>query len=546
MISLFIILFLIYLSLVGYSLFFKNIIIKSHKNIFYNLDIFYGIFLVSLILIFLNFFVPLIFFTYIFFPVGIFLLSIFKKKFIFNNNFYFFGLILFFFIFISYSNSNLLAGDTPFYHLQNIKWLSNYKISFGLANLEPRYGLNSLWHILISLYNITLFNINPIYHFNLIIYSIFLSEIFNKKNFENFKISYVYLYCTGAFLLIFSLIHPMINGSIFLNLGSPEVDTVCMILFILTSFVFLKNDKFEDQNNSNILIILVTLCLLTKISYSITILFLIFLIFKKRNFLKIKILPYIVIINILWIFRNLIISGCALFPIRMTCFNFPWSYDKNDIDLFSNIIQSFARDAPYRSKYMDFDYTLNSYDWVAPWFKSYFLETSILVISLTILILSLIFIILKYLIFKKIEIDTNAIILILICFFGIIIWLKAPDVRFGYGFIISLSTILVALSFKNLNLSTKIINRNLLNFIFLLIIFSNIVKNHSNFDKINSNIQYNFNYNNFVLLSKTNGYEIYKPPPTFSCGFFQDICVYHDGNYNILSKYKYLTFYKLK
>ena len=250
MISLFIILFLIYLSLVGYSLFFKNIIIKSHKNIFYNLDIFYGIFLVSLILIFLNFFVPLIFFTYIFFPVGIFLLSIFKKKFIFNNNFYFFGLILFFFIFISYSNSNLLAGDTPFYHLQNIKWLSNYKISFGLANLEPRYGLNSLWHILISLYNITLFNINPIYHFNLIIYSIFLSEIFNKKNFENFKISYVYLYCTGAFLLIFSLIHPMINGSIFLNLGSPEVDTVCMILFILISFLFLKHDKFEDQNNS--------------------------------------------------------------------------------------------------------------------------------------------------------------------------------------------------------------------------------------------------------------------------------------------------------
>ena len=31
------------------------------------------------------------------------------------------------------------------YHHQIIKWLSNYKITLGLTNLEIRFGDNSLW-----------------------------------------------------------------------------------------------------------------------------------------------------------------------------------------------------------------------------------------------------------------------------------------------------------------------------------------------------------------------------------------------------------------
>lgn len=50
-------LFLIFLSLIGWGYIFKLIFFKNEK--FYNLDLFFGIFLLSTILIFLNFFIPL-------------------------------------------------------------------------------------------------------------------------------------------------------------------------------------------------------------------------------------------------------------------------------------------------------------------------------------------------------------------------------------------------------------------------------------------------------------------------------------------------------
>ena len=61
MFKLFVILSLIYLSLVGYSLFFKYLILKNNNKIFYNLDIFYGLGFVIFIAIVVNFYYPLIY-----------------------------------------------------------------------------------------------------------------------------------------------------------------------------------------------------------------------------------------------------------------------------------------------------------------------------------------------------------------------------------------------------------------------------------------------------------------------------------------------------
>ena len=198
----------------------------------------YGIFFVILLAIISNFFIPLIYLGIIFVPIGLILIFLFFKKYVFKINFFSYFLILFFFIFISYSNQ--LVGDSNFYHLQTIKWFSEFKLSFGLANLEPRYGLNSLWHIFLSIFNFSILEINLIYHVNLIIYAIVFNEIFSFKNKNMSKLSYIYLFFTLSMLLTYSFIHPMKNGTIFYNLGSPEVDTLAMIFFILSGFLFLK------------------------------------------------------------------------------------------------------------------------------------------------------------------------------------------------------------------------------------------------------------------------------------------------------------------
>ena len=51
------------------------------------------------------------------------------------------------------------------YHLQTIKYNSNFKIILGLSNLEPRLGMNSSYHSLISIFNINLFKFDLFYEY---------------------------------------------------------------------------------------------------------------------------------------------------------------------------------------------------------------------------------------------------------------------------------------------------------------------------------------------------------------------------------------------
>ena len=63
---------------------------------------------------------------------------------------------------------------------------------------------------------------------------------------------------------------------------------------------------------------------------------------------------------------------------------------------YSKIIQSFARDTPERLKFGDFNHTINSYDWLYPWFEQYFLKTEFLYISILLLLLNLIIILFTF------------------------------------------------------------------------------------------------------------------------------------------------------
>lgn len=549
MFKLFFILFFIYLSLVGYSLFFKYSLLKNSNFTFYNLDIFYGLGLLSLVAIMTNFFFPLIYLGFFFFISGLVFLFIFKRNIFFKNNLLTFSILLFFFVFISYKSPYNLAADTPFYHLQTIKWLSDFKISFGLANLEPRYGLNSIWHIIISMFNIKIFGVNPIYYLNLIIYAVAFNEIFNQENKKKQSLSFIYLFVTLSFILIYTFVHPAYNGTIFYNLGSPEVDIVSMFFFILSGYLFLK--IFEDKNYDSLetLIILVIFCYLTKLSYATSLLFLIFIIFLLlglRNFLKLKLAIFAILVNFFWIIRNLIMSGCAIFPLNFTCINFTWTYDKKELEIFSNIIKSFSRDTPLREKYYDFNHTIETFNWLGPWFETYFLQTAILVICSIISLFSSSFLVF-YCIFKKnFYLKKEFFLFLIICFFSIFLWLQAPEIRFGYGYIISITTLLVSGVIYVLIYNLNFIKEFFLNFLFFIFFCAVFYKNFNNYKIISLDINHKFDYENFSLVSKDNNFNFYRPPSGKTCGFFTEICVYQDGNYQASINYNYLTFIKNK
>ena len=549
MFKLFLILFFIYLSLVGYSLFFKYSILKNTNNIFYNLDIFYGLGLLVFISIVLNFFSPLIYLSPFIIITGIVFLFIFKRTIFLKCNLFTFSIILFFFIFISYKNPYHLAADTPFYHLQTIKWLSNFKISFGLANLEPRYGLNSIWHIMISFFNMKIFNVNPIYHLNLIIYAVTFNEIFSREEKNIKSLSFIYLYVTLSFILIYGFIHPAYNGTIFNNLGSPEVDIPSMFFFILSGYIFLKINEDKNFTQLEILIILVIFCYLTKLSYAISVLFILFIVFNFisfKYFLKKKFLFFIILINFFWIIRNLILSGCGVFPLNFSCFDFLWTYEKKDLEIFSNLITSFSRDTPLREKYYDFNHTLETFNWLIPWFKNYFLQTAILIICSVVSILSFISLILYFILKKKFPLKKEFFLFFSICFLGIFLWFYAPEIRFGYGYIISIATLLASGVIYILINNQNFVKRHHLNLIIFIIYFAIFYKNLNNYKKINLDIDHKFNYENFSIVSKYNNYIFFKPPSGNNCAFFIEICVYQEGSYQAYLKSGYFFFTKNK
>ena len=139
----------IIMVIVGYSYIFKSFI-KNEDSTICNLDLLYGFFILIFLSLVLNFILPLKNFFYITFLVGFifFIIAYVRKK--IRINFIYHLIIIFAFIFIIYSHGD--NEDSPMYHLQIIKWLYNYKISFGLTNLEIRFGDNSLWFNFLSLF----------------------------------------------------------------------------------------------------------------------------------------------------------------------------------------------------------------------------------------------------------------------------------------------------------------------------------------------------------------------------------------------------------
>ena len=161
-------LLVIYFCIIGYSKIFKFFFLKEKDKKFYNLDIFYGFFLVIFISLFFNFFIALKYIQIILFFIGIILFFVF----LFSKNLKIINLgsflvILFITIFITHHQWPNI--DTEVYHLQIINKTYNEKIIFGLANIEEKYGMNSVWQIFLSLFNIEIMGTKILYLINTIL-----------------------------------------------------------------------------------------------------------------------------------------------------------------------------------------------------------------------------------------------------------------------------------------------------------------------------------------------------------------------------------------
>lgn len=395
--------------------------------------VFIGIVSINTLVTILSILIPINFYLFVFLFFLSFLFHIKNKKIFYNfciksiefESRIFYILIIIFALY--YSSTSPEIFDTHFYHIQSIKWIEEYKLIPGLANIHGRFGFNSN---VFTLYALTSFE--PIFQQHILIvnyltFIILLTYFLNKlfSTFQNEKI-------TNKFLAYFiSLIFLLFNLS---NLSSASPD---FLSFIVTYYILIRTFELSysiDELNNNKFLPLVILCfyvLTIKLStLPIIILPLFFfykLTFTKKELIKLSILLILIISP--WLIRNTIITGWLIYPFpQLDLFNFDWKVPKDLVVIENLTIVGWAR--------------LENHDLIldiakmkfSNWFPIWFSHLSNF--RIFILFFSFTSPIIYFLFFSKRR--KNLILTALICtlFLGLCFWLfMAPDFRFAKAFI---------------------------------------------------------------------------------------------------------------
>tara|TARA_B100000989_G_scaffold179259_1_gene134651 strand:+ start:446 stop:2152 length:1707 start_codon:yes stop_codon:yes gene_type:complete len=442
----------LHIYICGY-LFFYIIIDKKfneRSNIFELF--FYGSFILSFTALFLNFFVSLSKFinTILFFLPFIFILFKLNKYLIKRIIISSFPISLLLMLTLSYDGT--YRPDAGSYHLPYISILNENKILIGINNIHFRFGHTSIIQYFSAIYNNIIFDEvgitipNGLIFCNFVGYCIY--EIFNKKN-KNIVKTFIFLFL--SFVLF------RVNR--YSDFGN---DAPANILFFYLIIESLKDNNFILKLKK--IIFASTFIFLNKVTLLIAFLIPIFYIFKNFKFKKL--INKITIFSVLFLFcytaKNILISGCLIFPVEQTCVKQLFWYDKES-DRASNAINARLENESWTKGWMDqkgerkiYSNYLKNFNWVKSWLHS---EGKKILKKLTPFFLYLFILFIIVIVFEKrnnklesrhTKLSYHYYLCLIVSFLGSVLWfLKFPVFRYGYGYLISLLIVISIIKIKN-------------------------------------------------------------------------------------------------
>jgi hypothetical protein len=294
---------------------------------------------------------------------------------------------------------------------------------------------------------------------------------------------------------------------------------------------------------------------------------------EKKHFLNL-INFFILFFLLSWFIKNIVTSGCLIYPVEITCFNqLPWY--TSDINYpFSAIIQSLDNEAwakgwpDYRGDIITQEQYVKKFIWFETWVRGHGLSI-LKKLSIFIFFIFSFLLCLKKIPMKityknclnNLKIKQKLLFLVTLSFFGILLWfLRFPIFRYGSSYlVIFLITLvcLIATSLKLENKNNKIFYRYLKFFLVLFFLFftlKHFIRIHKNYEK-----KYiNFPWPQFHSSKQTDGIlksDIIKiNDHTFyyilrsadGCGYSKSPCTPYELKNVILFKTYGYKFYNLK
>ena len=546
MVQIFFYSFLISIFTIPFAHFFLNI--QKRNNYFFSKEMIFGIIFVSFFALLINFFFHLNLHISSLLPLISLIIILRARNKFFNFNFLKFLLLNSFIITLLISESNVYRPDAGLYHLPYIGIINSEKIIFGITNLHFRYGHTSILQYFSAINNNFLFENNGIVFAQALIASSvilnFLSQIniYIKNRIFNFHFFYLF------FIVIF-IFYKMNRYSEYGNDAPAH-----FLVFFLISELILQINKFDLKNYGNnlilslfiiqnkltlIFIVLVNLVCLDKIKFKSLI--------ADKKFL------FVNFFFIIWLTKNLITSGCLLYPIKFTCNDkLSWT-NIEEVEEISKTSEAWTKGWSNKSdnyviSLSDFN---KNFNWIKPWLEVHFkIILKILIPYITFCIFIIFLIRLKNLKNNEIALKKELIyyfVILLICFF---VWfLKSPLFRYGYSFIVSiLAFIFSYLAFKvDLANTKKVYYFNIILFLFISIFIS---KNMLRIYKTDNNYN-NYPWPKFYSMNKENKLSAFEridfkeiqiiKPINGYCMYIKKICSHYNvpNNLKISNQYGY-------
>ncbi|MCC6711075.1 MAG: hypothetical protein IT416_01855 [Candidatus Pacebacteria bacterium] len=388
--------------------------------------------------------------------------------------------------------------DVDLYHANLIRWIENYKIVPGLANLHSRLGFINSWHFLSALSSFSnLISELSLHAMNGWTTLLFVTYSITKvlKNIKANKTSYL------DFIRVILVVLTFLINEIRYDIPSPNTDMPISIFTWLIFVMMLEQRKSNQQLRKLNLILFPVFLITIKLSAIPLILISVVNIFSKDitfNIKKIAISTATLLISIT-VITNIIISGYPLYPFPyLSIQKLEWTLPKSIPIKESAWIRTWAIQ-PSPSFWSVLDKPAN--EKITMWIK----RLTVFKLSIIISIFVLSFAVIKKIIFEKKELVTskNTIEVFSISFLGIIFWIfMAPDFRFGYGFLIFflLSLVLLYLDFDNKNILVSkefwvLVKKVIVSFLIINLVSSTIL-NPNNIKEINKRVIFPEKYAN--------------------------------------------------
>ena len=476
----------------------------------------------------INFFFPLNdLFIYLNLFIGLIFIFFFKDKIKFNyNKSSKLFIILFFLLSLANIYGSGFSDDLNHYHGGYITNTDNHNYIIGLNFLHHHYGYSSIWLILHSYLNINNSFLQDIHILNGIIFFLLIAYLFTENN-EKSKHSSNYILYLISSIFIFFIILKYTRLKEF-GLDRPGILIYCFLIYFAAKYEFLIKQNLKDKEKFFFIILFICL-FITSVKIFLLSCFLVPLIFiiksKSYDFIFSKIICIFYLLALCYLIKNVLISGCLVYPFSFTCLSdLPW----NSKEIASNVLLLVEASTKSYDKYLGslniIEY-VNNFNWLSTWFQRNIEEFNNYILT-SLLAILLFFVSSKTK--KKIKFNYLELIIMLLFFVNIIIFLKSPVSRYHH-----VMFILFALSLTIL--SNKLFLKKIFFFklIIILLVFFNFTKN---FQRI---YETNFYNNPYEHIKKI---EWYRAPVEKKLGSFTYFNGWIDehpiGNMN-LNKYKY-------